>query len=83
MWFAALGDVRQNPWFFGLVQRLLQNSPDVTRLLGNNPFPDKPPRYLRAELYRYRFSTWEEHRTTGAWWTRQDLHEYLPEVSLR
>jgi lipase maturation factor 1 len=83
MWFAALGDARQNPWFFGLVQRLLQNSPDVTRLLGNNPFPGKAPRYLRAELYRYRFSTREEHRATGAWWTRQDLHEYLPEVSLR
>ncbi len=83
MWFAALGDPPQNPWFFGLVQRLLENSPDVTPLLGTNPFPGKPPRYLRAELYRYRFSTREEHRATGAWWTREDLHEYLPEVSVR
>ena len=82
MWFAALSDVRQNPWFFGLVQRLLENSPDVTRLLGKNPFPDKPPRYLRAELYRYRFSTLAEHEKTGAWWQREDLHEYLPTVSL-
>ena len=83
MWFAALGDVRQNPWFVGLVQRLLENSPEVTRLLGKNPFPDKPPRYLRAELYRYRFTTLAEHRETGAWWQRQDLREYLPTVSLR
>jgi hypothetical protein len=82
MWFAALGDVRQNPWFFGLVQRLLENSPDVKRLLGKNPFPDKPPRYLRAELYRYRFTTLAEHEKTGAWWRREDLREYLPTVSL-
>ncbi len=82
MWFAALSDVRQNPWFFGLVQRLLENSPEVTRLLGKNPFPDKPPHYLRAELYRYRFSTLAEHRATGVWWQRQDLREYLSTVSL-
>ncbi len=83
MWFAALGDARQNPWFFGLVRRLLENSPEVTRLFGRNPFPDKPPRYLRAELYRYRFSTLVEHRETGVWWQRQDLREYLSTVSLR
>ena len=82
MWFAALGDARQNPWFFGLVQQLLENSPEVTGLFGKNPFPDKAPRYLRAELYRYRFSTLAERRETGAWWQRQDLREYLSTVSL-
>ncbi len=83
MWFAALGDARQNPWFFGLVQRLLESAPPVTRLLGTNPFPEKPPRYLRAELYRYRFSTQAEHEKTGQWWQGEDMREYLPEVSLR
>ena len=83
MWFAALSDVRQNQWFYGLMQRLLENSPEVTRLLGNNPFPEKPPRYLRAELYRYRFSSMAEHRARGVWWSRQDLREYFPMASLR
>jgi len=83
MWFAALSDVQQNQWFYGLMQRLLENSPEVTRLLENNPFPEKPPRYLRAELYRYRFSTLAEHRTKGVWWSRQDLREYFPMASLR
>jgi len=82
MWFAALSDARQNPWFFGLMQRLLEGAPDVMRLLGKNPFPDQPPRYVRAELYRYRFATWAEHEKTGAWWQRQDLREYLSTVSL-
>ena len=83
MWFAALSDVRQNPWFLGLVFRLLENSPDVVHLLGKNPFPGKPPRYLRAEIYRYRFTTMAEHRQTGAWWQREDARIYLPTVSLR
>jgi predicted DCC family thiol-disulfide oxidoreductase YuxK len=82
MWFAALGTPRQNPWFGGLVVRLLQGSRDVSRLLAHNPFPDQPPRYLRASFYRYGFTTVEEHRQSGAWWKRQELGEYLPTVSL-
>jgi lipase maturation factor 1 len=83
MWFAALGDARQNPWFIGLALRLLENSPDVVRLLGENPFPKTPPRYLRANIYRYHFSSLAEHEKTGAWWQREDERVYLPQVSLR
>jgi len=82
MWFAALGTPQQNPWFGGLIIRLLQGSADVSRLLAYNPFPDQPPRYIRASFYRYRFTTREEHRRSGAWWKRQELGEYLPAVSL-
>src|SRR6266496_1127621 len=82
MWFAALGTPQQNPWFSGLVIRLLQGSRDVSRLLAHNPFPDQPPHYIRASFYRYRFTTVEEHRQSGAWWKRQELGEYLRTVSL-
>jgi predicted DCC family thiol-disulfide oxidoreductase YuxK len=82
MWFAALGTPQQNPWIGGLVVRLLQGSRDVSRLLKRNPFPDQPPRYIRASFYRYRFTTVEEHRQSGAWWKRQELGEYLHTVSL-
>jgi lipase maturation factor len=51
-------------------------------LLAHNPFPDQPPHYIRASFYRYRFTTLEEHRQSGAWWKRQALGEYLPTVSL-
>jgi lipase maturation factor 1 len=83
MWFAALSDVRQNPWLIGLGLRLLENSPDVLYLLGENPFPAKGPRYLRANIYRYHFSSLAEHQKTGAWWRREDERVYLPQVSLR
>jgi lipase maturation factor 1 len=82
MWFAALESPRENPWFFGLIVRLLQGSQDVNRLFAHNPFPDKPPSYVRAMFYRYRFTTVIELRQTGAWWKRQELREYLPTISV-
>ncbi len=82
MWFAALGDYRQNPWFENFCVRLLQGSPPVLALLEKNPFPAKPPHYIRAELYNYQFTTFAERRATGAWWKREYLGEYLPPVSL-
>lgn len=82
MWFAALGDSRQNPWFENFCVRLLQGSPRVLALLQKNPFPDRPPRYVRAELYNYQFTNFAERRATGAWWKREYLGEYLPPVSL-
>jgi predicted DCC family thiol-disulfide oxidoreductase YuxK len=81
MWFAALEAPQQNPWLAGLIVRLLEGSQDVTGLLAHNPFPDKPPQYVRAMFYRYRFTSREERRQTGAWWKRQELREYLPTIS--
>jgi predicted DCC family thiol-disulfide oxidoreductase YuxK len=83
MWFAALGTYRQSPWFVRLAVNLLENNPNVTRLLAHNPFPKEPPRYLRATLYDYHFTSCDEHRTTGAWWKREKQGEYLPPISLR
>jgi predicted DCC family thiol-disulfide oxidoreductase YuxK len=81
MWFAALETPEQNPWLIGLIVRLLEGSQDVTGLFAHNPFPDKPPQYIRAMFYRYRFTNSEERRQTGAWWKRQELREYLPTIS--
>jgi hypothetical protein len=81
MWFAALGSYRENPWFVRLIVRLLEGSQDVSQLLAKNPFPQDPPRYIRAMSYRYRFTTLRERQETGAWWKREQLREYLPTVS--
>jgi predicted DCC family thiol-disulfide oxidoreductase YuxK len=83
MWFAALGTAQQNPWFVRLVICLLEAKRDVARLFVHDPFPRQPPRYVRAILYRYRFTTAKEHGQTGAWWKRQELGEYLPTTSLQ
>jgi len=83
MWFAALGGRRQEPWFENFVIRLLENEPAVTRLLARNPFPEKPPKYVRAVLFKYQFATSEECRATGAWWKRREIGEFFPEATLR
>jgi len=69
-------------WFFNFIQRLLSNDPAILRLMGPNPFPDAPPAFIRALFYRYRYTTPEQKRQTGAWWTRQLLGVYLPPISL-
>ncbi len=82
MWFAALGDYRQSPWFINFCDRLLQGSPEVLALLDKDPFPDHPPRQVRARLYDYRFTDPAGRRATGAWWKREFIGDYLPPVSL-
>jgi len=83
MWFAALSNYGRNPWFEQLILRLLEGTPQVTALLASNPFPDKPPRFIRAVTYDYHFTDQATRRKTGAIWTRMPLGEYFPVVSLK
>jgi hypothetical protein len=82
MWFAAMGSYERYPWFVNLLAKFLQGDRDVLSLIRTNPFPDRPPRYLRATLYEYHFTTPQEHRQTGAWWKRTVAGSYFPAVSL-
>jgi lipase maturation factor 1 len=82
MWFAALGDYRQNLWLVNCCLRLLKGSPPVLALIERNPFPRHPPRYIRAVVYEYRFTDFATRRRTGAWWRREDKGLYLPPLSL-
>ncbi len=83
MWFAALGTYEQNPWFVNLCLRLLQNQPEVLALLAANPFPDRPPAFIRASLYQYHFAKPAERAREGNWWSREYKGLYFPEISLQ
>jgi hypothetical protein len=80
MWFAALGS--PPGWLLALVLRLLEGSPEVLKLFARNPFPEHPPRYVRAVLHDYKMTDLETHQGTGAWWKREPLGLYLPPLSL-
>lgn len=82
MWFAALSPAYADPWFRPLVHRLLEGDPHVSRLLRRDPFAGEPPRFVRALLYRYRFTTRDERRRTHAWWVRERVGTFLQPVSL-
>ena len=55
-----------------------ENDPDVLALFAGNPFSDGPPRQVRAVLWQYWFTSMEQKRRTGDWWTRQLLGLYAP-----
>lgn len=81
MWFAALGDINHQPWFVNFLVRLLQGTPEVVALMKENPFPESPPRYVRATLYRYHFTRRSDG--TKAWWKRELRGLYCPPLSLK
>ena len=78
MWFAALGSFSEESWFQAFCERLLEGSPDVLSLIDGNPFPESPPRFLRARLYQYHFSDRATRQTSGAWWKSELLGDYAP-----
>ncbi|NJK91289.1 MAG: DUF393 domain-containing protein [Blastochloris sp.] len=83
MWFAALGTAQQNPWFIQFCRQLLLGNEKVLSLLDHNPFPDNPPRYLRANLLIYTFAPVSERTPNGPWWQAQPEQPYLRPISLR
>ncbi len=81
LWFASLSDWQQEPIVARTEIRLLEGSQQVLGLFAGNPFRNHPPRFVRAVLYQYWFSTPEQKRTEGLWWTRQLLGTYAPTIT--
>jgi hypothetical protein len=83
LWFAALRYPQREPWVGRFLERLLQGEPAVLGLLRHNPFPQAPPRYVRAVLYDYTMTNSSERAATGNWWRRTPIDYYIRSVSLR
>ncbi len=81
LWFASLNSWLQNPFVPRTEELLLENDRDVLGLFAGDPFPGAPPKYVRAVLWQYWFSTPDEKRTQGIWWTRQELGTYAPTIT--
>ena len=79
IWFAAMATPDEYPWTVHFVWKLLHNNPATLTLMETNPFPDAPPRHIRAVLYRYRFTRPDE--ADGSWWKRERLGLWLPPLS--
>ena len=77
IWFAAMGTPADEPWTLHFVWKLLHNDRGTLSLLANDPFPDKPPHFIRAQLYRYKFAPLGER----GWWRRELIGEWLPPLS--
>jgi hypothetical protein len=73
MWFLPLSfdDPRRRGWFEAFLVRVMRDDRQVLMLLARNPFPAKPPRFLRVTAYEYHFTDWAERHRSGAWWRRE------------
>jgi hypothetical protein len=80
LWFLAISPAYGQGWFTPLVARLLEGDRATVALFRSTPFGDRPPTYVRATTWRYRFTTREERRATGAWWHRERTGELLRPV---
>jgi hypothetical protein len=80
MWFAGINPERNAYWLRRLADRLLEGSKPVLDLMTDNPFPDKPPRYVRFIYYRYEFTDAPTLRRTGQWWARELLGTLTPPI---
>jgi hypothetical protein len=84
MWFVGNGAARGEtiesaPWLVHLVWQLLRGEAGPRPLLSRDPFPGGPPRWIRAGVWRYRFT---RSRGDGAWWERERVGEYLRPLSV-
>jgi hypothetical protein len=83
MWFAAMSPPSRHPWFTRLLEKLLEGDRSTLALLRTNPFPDGPPRWVRASYYEYRFTSADERQQTGRWWSRREIGPYMAPVTLQ
>jgi hypothetical protein len=80
MWFASMSTPDQYLWAFNLVWKLLHNDKNAVSLFAENPFAGKPPRYVRAVLYRYSFA--KPGNAQHLWWTREKLGNWIQPISV-
>jgi hypothetical protein len=79
LWFLPMGTPSDSPWLVSLIDKLLHNDPQALSLIGSNPFPNAPPRYIRAVSYTYEFARPGNPR--HLYWTRQRQGLWLPALS--
>ncbi|HLJ78348.1 MAG TPA: lipase maturation factor family protein [Acidobacteriaceae bacterium] len=80
LWFASLEDWQQATIVPLTEEHLLMSDPEVLSLFCGNPFPKAPPKYIKAVLWQYWFTSMAEKRETGNWWRRQLVGLYAPEL---
>ncbi|XP_074960794.1 lipase maturation factor 1 isoform X1 [Phalacrocorax aristotelis] len=85
MWFAAFQTYEQNEWIIHLAGKLLAQEEATLSLMATNPFAGRaPPRWIRAEHFKYKFSRpGGKHASEGRWWIRKRIGPYFPPVNLQ
>lgn len=83
IWFTPFTGYSTGTWFHSFLKHLLMGTPEVLALIKSNPFPVKPPHYIRAKTFIYEFTTFEEKQASGLWWKRKFFNDYSPVLTLK
>lgn len=83
MWFLPFDDFESATWFHQFLYHLLKGTPEVLKLVRHNPFPGHPPKYIRALMYDYHFSTAQQKKQLGWWWQRELMGLFSPIMSIK
>lgn len=83
-WFLLIrpSDIRHHAYFANLLLRILEGAPTVDSFFEVNPFPDRPPRYVRVMVYRYTMASPSDLRLAGVYWNRVSLGQWGSDLSL-
>ena len=82
LWFAAYGSAAQHRWIETLAAPPARRQPARPCALRGEPVQRRPPRYVRALLYDYRFADPRSPEAHGQWWVRRLDGNYYPPTSL-
>jgi hypothetical protein len=83
VWFLPFSNFSSERWFQNFLFHLLKSTPDVLALLRINPFREHPPKYVRALVYDYEWTSYQEKKATGNWWKRTYIGEYSSVMMLK
>ncbi|XP_019858081.1 PREDICTED: lipase maturation factor 1-like [Amphimedon queenslandica] len=83
MWFAAFQSYQHNPWLLHFCAKLLAGDPSLNSLIAHNPFKEKPPNFVRALHYQYKYTKiGSKESKRGQWWKRKKKGVYLPIINI-
>lgn len=78
---AAVSNYNDDLWVTSLAYRLLQNNQNVLQLLGIKSKLKPSPKFVRASLYKFKYTPYKE-KNNKAYWIREKVGEYFPAFAL-
>ena len=76
IWFAAQSTSSRHGWLIHLIWKFLHNDEGALGLIAFNPFPDKPPTFIKIDRYDYNF----EKPFSDHTWQRSYINSWLGPV---
>lgn len=86
MWIAAsFGRIDNSPWMYPFLAKLLEQDQDILNgLMEGDPWIDslEAPRYIRVQLFRYRFHKASTNDSNSPYWDRELVRNVYPQNGL-